>query len=161
MEVSKCWKIIELPKDSLKMKNCKTLYKAQTASRLKEVIQPPPTHPHQINPHNVVGTKIFLQRYTEIYRHLLSKCFKNVALGRQEMVQWKCFFWHQLESRFWLCCRSIFFIKLSGLRFIKWVVFFEWNLIVKWVSFFASFCRQWDILQENLKMIDKLQIWSF
>ena len=98
MEVSKCWKITELPKDSLKMKNCKTRYKAQTASRLKEVIEPPPTHSHQINPHNVVGIKIFLRRYTEIYRHLLSKCFKNVALGRQEMVQCKCFFWHQTET---------------------------------------------------------------
>ena len=27
------------------MKNCKTLYEVQTASRLKEIFQPPPTHP--------------------------------------------------------------------------------------------------------------------
>ena len=30
------------------MKNCKTLCEAQTSSRFKETIQPPPTHPHQI-----------------------------------------------------------------------------------------------------------------
>ena len=29
----------------IKMKNCKTLYEVQTASRLKEIFQPPPTHP--------------------------------------------------------------------------------------------------------------------
>ena len=27
------------------MKNCKRFYEAQTASRLKEILQPPPTHP--------------------------------------------------------------------------------------------------------------------
>ena len=31
-----------------------------------------------------------IQKYT----HLLSKGFKNAVLGRQEMVQCKCFFWH-------------------------------------------------------------------
>ena len=38
--MSKCWKIVEFPKISIKMKNCKTFYKAQTASRLKGIIQP-------------------------------------------------------------------------------------------------------------------------
>ena len=54
------------------MKNCKTLYEAQTASRLKEIIQSLSTHPHQIKHYYVFGTKIFLRSYTEIYRHLLS-----------------------------------------------------------------------------------------
>ena len=31
----------------------------------------------------------------------------------------------------------------------KWVRFFERNCIVKWVTFFASFCWLWDFLQEN------------
>ena len=39
MEVSKCWKIVEFLKFSFKIKKCKTFYEAQTASRLKEIIQ--------------------------------------------------------------------------------------------------------------------------
>ena len=45
----------------------------------------------------ILWTKVFLRRYTEMYRHLLSKCFKNAVLGCQEIVQCKCFFWHQTE----------------------------------------------------------------
>ena len=76
------------------MKNCETFYYAQTASRLKEIIQPPPPHPtaYQIKPYYVSETKIFLRRYKEIYRHLLSKCFKNAVRRRQEMMQYKYFF---------------------------------------------------------------------
>ena len=80
------------------MKNCKTFCKAQIASRLKEIIQPPPhPTPHQIKPYYVSRTKILLRRYIEIQRHLFSKCFKNAVLGRQEMVQCKYFFWHQTK----------------------------------------------------------------
>ena len=46
---------------------------------------PHPT-PHQIKSYHVSETKILLKRYLEIYRHLLSKCFKNAVLERQEMV---------------------------------------------------------------------------
>ena len=45
----------------------------------------------QIKSYYVSGRNILLWRYTEIYRHLLSKYFKNVVLGRQEMMQCKCF----------------------------------------------------------------------
>ena len=49
---------------------------------------PASSHPtaHQIKPYYVSETKIFLRRYLEIHRHLLSKCFKNAVLERQEMV---------------------------------------------------------------------------
>ena len=70
------------------MKNCKTFYETQKASRLKEIIQPPPTpipSPDKIWLH-LGSKKIFLERCAEIYKHLLSKCFKKVVLGRQEMV---------------------------------------------------------------------------
>ena len=40
MEVSKYWKSDEFLKISINMKNFNTLYKAQTASRLEEIIQP-------------------------------------------------------------------------------------------------------------------------
>ena len=58
---------------------------------------PQPT-PHQIKSYYVSGTKILLRRYTEKYRHLLSKYFKNAVLGRQEMMQCKCYFLRQIET---------------------------------------------------------------
>ena len=73
-------------KNPFKMKNCTTFYEAQIASRLKEIILPPPTHPYQIKSYYVFKTKIFLRRYAGKYGHLLSKCFKNTFFGRQEMV---------------------------------------------------------------------------
>ena len=88
MKVSKCWKIVEFPKFSIKTKNCKTFYEAQTESHLAEIIWPhPQASPHQVKSYLTSGTNIFLWRYTEIYRHLLSKCFRNAVLRRQEMVQ--------------------------------------------------------------------------
>ena len=47
---------------------------------------------YQIKSYYVFETKIFLRRYTEIHGSLLSKCFKNGVLGRQEMVECNCFF---------------------------------------------------------------------
>ena len=56
---------------------------------------------------------------------------------------------------------SIIFTILSESKFGKWEKgFFEWNCIVKWVTFSASFSWLRDILLENLKLQDKLQIWS-
>ena len=40
LKVSKYWKIVELRKISINLKNCKTFYETQTASRFKEIIQP-------------------------------------------------------------------------------------------------------------------------
>ena len=57
------------------MKNCKTISDAQTARNYSPAPPPTPRPPNQIKYYYVSGTKIFLQRYTEIYRHLLSKCF--------------------------------------------------------------------------------------
>ena len=57
-----------------------------------EVSGHPPTHLHQIKSYCLSGTKNFLRRYTEIYRHLLSKYLKNAVLRLQEMAQCKCFF---------------------------------------------------------------------
>ena len=71
------------------------------------------------------------------------------------------FFLTPTRNIFWLCCTSMFFIMLRELFFVKWVKLFERNFIVKWVIFFASFCWLWDCLPENLKIIDKLQIWGF
>ena len=68
-------KIVEFSKISIKIKNCKTFCKAQTANRLKKFIQspliPPPLshhhhhHHHQKKPYNVSETIFF----KEIYRN--------------------------------------------------------------------------------------------
>ena len=84
----------------INMKNFKTFYEVQTASHPKEIIQPPhqppppppPTSSNQIKTYYVFGTKILLQRYTELYRYFLSKRLKSEVLGRHEMMQRKCFF---------------------------------------------------------------------
>ena len=89
-----------LDRFSIKMKNCKTLYEVQTASHLKEIFQSPPPQPtpHQIKSYYVSGTKILIRRYTKIYRHLISKCFKNAVFGRQAMIQCKCYSLCQIET---------------------------------------------------------------
>ena len=142
------------------MKNSKTLYQFQTASCLKDIIQSPPhPSPHQIKSYYVFRTKLFLRSYTEIYRHLHLKCFKNAVLGRQEMMQCKCFFLKPNRNVFarkfvkWerflaVLQENILFSMSSELRFMR---SFERNCIVKWVNFFASFCWLWDFLLENLK----------
>ena len=117
-------KIVEFSKISIKMKNYKTFCKVQTASHLKEIILP--THPHQIKPYYDSETKIFLRRYLQIHRHLLSMCFKNAVLGRQEIVQCNIFSdtkqkhdcWKS-QKYFWLCCGRILFLMSSELRFVK------------------------------------------
>ena len=48
--------------------------------------------PHQIKASYVSGTKISWQRFTGIFRHLLSKSFENAVFARLGMVQCKCFF---------------------------------------------------------------------
>ena len=62
--------MLEFQKISIKMKNCKSFYEAQTASCLKEIIQPPlnpqPT-PYQTNSYCVFGKKNI---FTEIYRNI-------------------------------------------------------------------------------------------
>ena len=63
------------------MKNCKTFYETQTASNLQETIHSSPRSLPSDKPYYIFGTNIFLQRYTEIYRHLLSKYFRNAVLG--------------------------------------------------------------------------------
>ena len=99
MELSKFWRRVEFPKIPIKIKNCKTFCETQTARRLKGIVQPPTKPiPNQIKSYYVSGTEIFWRRYTEIYRHLLSKCFENTVLELQEMVQCKCFFSRETET---------------------------------------------------------------
>ena len=87
MEVSKCWKIVDFPKIKIKMKNCRTFYEAQTASRLKEIIQNPPNRPPPPSPPPEktllrLSNKHF---FTEIYRNIQTFAFKVL----QECSSWE------------------------------------------------------------------------
>ena len=72
------------------MKNFKPFCEAQTVSHLKKITQI--SLPDQIKASNISGTKISIQKFTRIYRHLLSKCFENPVRRHLEMVQCKCLF---------------------------------------------------------------------
>ena len=128
MEVSKCWKIIEFQKTSLRMKNYKTNYSAS------------PDSPHQIKPYYVFGTNTYgdIQKYTDI-------CYQSASrmrlLGVKKWCSANVFFRYQTETSvlqnlrskkgFWLCCRSILISMWSELRFVQWARFFEGNCTVK------------------------------
>ena len=60
MEVSKCWKTVELPKILIEKKSFKIFYMAQAARRRKEIIQSSP----QIKGSYVPRTKISLGKLT-------------------------------------------------------------------------------------------------
>ena len=97
-----------ISKNSIKMKNFKLFCEAQTVSHLKKI-----THislPHQVKASNISGTKISIQKFTRIYRHLLSKCFENPVRRHLEMVQCKCLFLTPTRN------------MLAG-KFEKWVRF--------------------------------------
>ena len=99
MKISKCWKVAEFQKNNqLKWKIVKHFTRSKQRAILRKLFSLPSSHPHWIKPYYVFGTNIFFRRYREIQKHLLSKCFKNTVLGRQEIVRSKCFFWHQTES---------------------------------------------------------------
>ena len=120
---------------------------------IRKLFSLPPTHHQQIKSYFVSGTKIFLRRYREIYRHLLSKCFKNAVLGRQEIVQYRCFF--LTASR-----------KIFAGKFVKWERFLAVYLEhifsnVKWVEvrkmskvFWAKlYCKMSDLLRQFLSAL--------
>ena len=91
IEVSKCWKIAECCKVSIKMKNRKIFARPKKRAALRKLLSLPHPTSHQTD-------ATLLRLWNKNYRHLLSRCFKNVVLGRQEMVQCKYVFWHQTET---------------------------------------------------------------
>ena len=99
----------------------------QNEKHLQEIIQPFPNPPPSDKMLLRLWKKKFLRRYTEIYRHLLSKYFKNVVLGLQEMVQCKCFLWKQAEA----CLLEKFLKSERFLAVLREHIIFN----VKWVEF--------------------------
>ena len=132
------------------MKNCKTFYETQTASNLQEMIHSSPRSLPSDKTLLHLWNKHFL---TEIYRNIQTFAFKVLqecsSWGGQEMVQCKCFFWHETETLllenfwrqkgFWLHCGKILFSMPSELKLIKWVRFVAQNCIVNEWSFLLVF----------------------
>ena len=72
---------------SIKMKNCKT-FEVQKTSRLNEIIQLRPNPPP-------IRSNLNRSFLTEIYRNKRTFAFKVLekrSFGRQETVEYKCFF---------------------------------------------------------------------
>ena len=81
-------KIVKFSKISIKIKIVKHYASPKQWTALRNLFSPPPSHfsPSTTRTNLTTSRKQFF--FKEIYRntHLLSKCFKNVVLGRQEMV---------------------------------------------------------------------------
>ena len=82
-EVTKQWKIVEFPKIWIKMKNCTTFYEVQTASHLKEIIQPLHSFPHP-QPDTILLRFWNKHSFTEIHRNIHTLAFKVL----QECSSW-------------------------------------------------------------------------
>ena len=146
--------------DYCKMKNFKTFFENQSASLLKEIIQPPPL---AVPPDKILLCLWNKNFHREIYRNTQKFAFKvlqessSLASGNRavqivfltpnrNMFAGKSV----IEKGFWLCFGSILLSMSKEFRFVKWVRFFEKSCIVKWEIFFASFYWLWDFLLENL-----------
>ena len=89
------------------MKNCKKFSETQIASHLKEIIQPafPQPNPQQTISYYVFGRKIFFWKYTEVYRHLFSKCFKNAVLDVKKLCTANVFSETKQKHACWKICK--------------------------------------------------------
>ena len=93
-------KIVKFSKISIKIKIVKHFASPKQWTALRNLFSLPPSHfsPSTTRTNLTTSRKQFF--FKEIYRnrHLLSTCFKNVVLGRQEMVLYKYFFWYHSEK---------------------------------------------------------------
>ena len=96
IEVWKCWKIVKFPKISIKRETVKHFTKPKQQATWRTFFSLPPTHIRSDKNLLRLWNKNFL---TVIYRNIqtfIFKVFKNVILGRQKMVQYKCIFWREI-----------------------------------------------------------------
>ena len=133
---------------SIKVKNFKTFSSPNQRASLRKFLVPLPD-------------KSFLLLWNKGF---LMEIYKNIQTFAFEVLR-KCSSWASrndaVQMFFSDTNQKQFAGKLSELRFAKWARFFEGICIASWVIFFDCFCLFWDFLPENLKLIDKLQIWGF
>ena len=140
MKVLKCWKTVEFPNISIK--------KSKTENHsLRKSFSPHPPNKNFL----CLCNKIFFWRFAEMYRHLISKCFENAVFGCIEMVQCKCFIWHQFVKWVRLLALLLEYIFYN----IEWdepckMNFFERNCIVlvsclrfSWITNSSDHSRVW------------------
>ena len=129
-------------KYQLKRKIVKYFARSKQRAALRKLFSLPHPTPHQIKPYYVFGIKIFLRRYIEIYRHLLSIWFKNAVFGRQEMVLNKYFSDTKQKHVCWKFVKSENF--LAALREhiifnVKWVEVRKMSEIF-WAKLYCKMC---------------------
>ena len=105
------------------MENFKTFYEAQTASRLEEIIQPPPDKNFVRLWKKIVFTEIYRKIQTfafPVLREYTSWAYKNGAVQMFFLALTRNMFAEKCIKcvGFWLW-RSILFTMLSELRFVK------------------------------------------
>ena len=128
---------------------------------LKKLFSLTPTHPPS-DKISRLWNKNFL---TNIYRNIRTfpfKVFQECSYGTSRNSAVQIIFFDTKQKHVWWniykgrkvfgCVAWAYYFQCHVLRFIKRVMFFEWNCIVKWVIFFASFCWLWDFLLKNLKL---------
>ena len=104
--------MVEFAKISIKMKNCKTFYEAQTASC--------PQGNHPASPNQV---KILLRLWN---KNFVTEIYRNIQTFAFNVLQ-ECSSWASRNDAvqifkvkgFWLRCESILFSMSSDLRFLK------------------------------------------
>ena len=70
----------------------------RVSSRLKEIIQPPQPPIPSDKIFLRLWKKIYLEKYTEIYRHFAFKVLQESSSWASGNGACKCFFWHQTET---------------------------------------------------------------
>ena len=122
MEISKCWKIVNLQKIQLKWKLVKHFARFKQRAASRKLFSLPP--PHQIRPFCVFGIKIFLGRYTKIYRHSLSSASRMHFLGVKKWCSANVLSDIKLKYACWKICKMWkVFGSVSGafIFTVKWV----------------------------------------
>ena len=77
MEISKCWKMVEFSKNYNQNEELKKRStRPKLWANLRKLFCLPPSPHHQMKSYYVFGTKMFLIRYTEIYRNIQKIAFK-------------------------------------------------------------------------------------
>ena len=154
MQVSKCWEIVEFPKISIKMKNCKTSYKVHTGSLLRKLFSLLPTHP----PSDIILLRLWNKNFlTEIYRNMQTFAFKVLQEctswasrnGAVQILHHKNMFagtFVKSEESFLTLLRQHIIFNAKRVVVRKICEVFRAKLV-----FFAGFYWLWDFLLENLK----------
>ena len=89
----------------------------QWKCKLRASLQPTP---YQIKSSYVFGTKVFSRWYTEIYKHLLSRCFNNAVLGIKKWYSANVFSNAKQKHVCWKFCKvRKFFCCVAGAYYFQ------------------------------------------